>query len=100
MSEDAPNQESLSREWLVEILKNGGESLRVLGQYVEQKEKGFREARDNLLLNVEVAEILRDAGMLDEAYDAFLDARDQALSEGDEELAARLLGEAEKLVLR
>ena len=99
MSEGAPNQESLSREQVVEILKTSGEDLRALTRYLDQREKDCRNGRDNVILNMEKAEILRDAGMPAEAYDAFLDARDQALNEEDEELAARLFAEAEKLVL-
>ena len=94
--EGIPNQE-LNKNKVIESLRQNPEDRSLLTRYVEEREKDFKENKDYLNLNVEVAEILRDAGMLDEAYDAFLDARDQALQEQDEELAQRMFAEAEKL---
>lgn len=94
--EGIPNHE-LDRNQIIESLRQNSEDRSLLTKYVEEREKDFKESKEYLNLNVEVAEILRDAGMLDEAYDAFLDVRDQALQERDEELSQRMSDEAEKL---
>lgn len=50
-----------------------------------------------LRLNIEIAEIYRDAGLREQALSAFLDALDQASQERNDEACAQLLKEVEKL---
>ncbi len=97
--EEIPNQE-LNRNQVIESLRQNPEDRSLLTRYVEEREINFKDGKDYLNLNLDVAEILRDAGMLDEAYDAFLDLYYQATQEGDDELAQRLLNEAEKIRIK
>ncbi len=97
MNEGIPNNESIPKEEVIESLKRNPEDVSGLVRYMEEKERNFKESVDYLNLNIEKAEILRDAGMLDEAYEAFLDARDQAQQEDNHELVQRMFAEAEKL---
>ncbi len=100
MSEGVPNPESIegaTKEKVVESLKQNPEDLSVLHIFLNKREGEIRTSQEGLVLNVEIAEIYRDVGMLDAAYESFLDARDQARQEGDDELADRMNSEAEKL---
>ncbi len=97
MTEGIPNGEAITRELVVESLRRNPEDVSTLVRYMDEKERTFRNSRDYLNLNIEKADILKEAGMLYEAYEAFLDARDQALLERDNGLAERMFQEAEKL---
>lgn len=102
MIEGVPNPESseaVTRESVVESLKQDFKDLSFLNKFLDKRESEVTTSKEALALSIETAEIYKEAGMLDEAYEAFLDARDQARQEGDDELADRLFSEAEKLVI-
>lgn len=101
MFEGPQNSENVevSKNEVVESLKNNPEDLSILHKFLDKKEAEVKNSSDALGLNIEIAEIYRDAGLLDDAHEAFLDARDQAIQEGDNELAERLDTEAIKLRL-
>ena len=100
--EGASNQESaerISKEQVIESLRQNPENISLLDRYLIEQKKEIRDSRGELDLNIELAEIYRDAGSLDAAYEAFLDAGDQARQERDDALADKLFAEAEKLVI-
>lgn len=101
MFEGAPNQERASRERVIESLKQDPEDFSVFRQFVDEKDLELKEAnadsKATIAFNIELAEICLEAGLLDDAYERFLDVRDQARQEGDDELADRMQAEADKL---
>jgi hypothetical protein len=99
MNEGAPNQETVSPRNVIESLRQNPDDLSVLEKFLDARNLEVRSSKDALALNIELAEIYREAGMLDAAYEAFLDARDQAKQEGEVDLAVRMDGEALKLMI-
>lgn len=91
------NIEKISKEEVISSLQQNPDNLSVLNKYLDIREREGHTNKDTLNLNVEVAEIYRDAGLVDAARDAFEDAATQAWQEGEDELYNRLLVEIEKL---
>lgn len=100
MKEGPPKQERgerLSVEEVVASLRSNPENLSPLHQFLDQKESAVQTSKDVLLLNVTVAGIYRDAGLLDAARQAFEDAAEQAWQEREDDLYHMLTGELQKL---
>lgn len=99
MHEGIPNKERITAEIVVSALRKNSEDLSVLNQFLDERQAEVKSTKDALNLNVQLAEIYRDAGLVDAAYEAFLDARDHARQEGDDELADKLDDEAIRLMI-
>ena len=100
MSEGPPNQESIeqvTREQVIDSLRQNPEDLSLLHKFLDKREAEVRDSKDALALNVEVAEIYRDAGLREAARKAFQQADEQAWQEGEDVLCERLTSEALKL---
>lgn len=83
------NGAPLSRDQVVESLKNNPENLDSLKKFLDMREKEVVDSRGALALNVEIAKIYRDAGLID--------AAEQAYQEHEDALEQELLVELEKL---
>jgi len=101
MFKGIPNSESaeVSKGAVIMSLRQNSEDLSLLNKFLDVRESEVQSSKEALILNIEIAEIYRDAGLVDAAYEAFLDARDQAIQEGDNDLANELDAEAVKLML-
>ena len=99
MFEGAPNQESVevSKSEVVESLKQNPEDLSLLTKFLEKREAEVTNSKETLALNVEAAEIYRDAGLLEIAKEAFTQAAEQAWLEYDDALYEQLMAEADKI---
>jgi hypothetical protein len=100
MTEGPPtNSESVevSKNDVVESLKLDPEDLSLLHKFLDKREVEVQDSREALALNVEVAEIYRDAGLLEAAKEAFIQAAQQAWQEQDDTLHEQLLAEADKI---
>jgi len=100
MREGAPNQENfegVSKKQVIDSLRINPEDLSFLQKFLDRREAEGKNSRDTLALNVEVAEIYRDANLSAEAREAFLQAALQAWQERDDALYNKLMSEAEKL---
>jgi hypothetical protein len=91
------NNENVSKERVIESLKADASDISVLVKYMEQREVEVTNSQEGLRLNVELAEIYRDVGMIEMAREAFADAALQAVNEGDDETARMCDAEYEKL---
>jgi restriction endonuclease Mrr len=91
------NEMPPSRDQVVESLKNKPENLEMLHQFLDAREKEVMDSKGALALNIEVAKIYRDAGLIEAARSAFQDAADQAYQEHEDILEQELLAELEKL---
>ena len=99
MFEGAPNQEDseISKNEVVESLKQNPENLSLLTKFLEKRESEVTNSKETLALNVEIAEIYRDAGLLEAAKEAFTQAAEQAWQEQDDALYEQLKTEVEKI---
>ncbi len=97
MNEGIPNQEVPSRVEVIDSLLRNPEDFSLLIRYIDDLESHCRNSADSLRVHIDKAEILLAASHFDGAYEAFLDARDMAYQEGDNELAERMDQQAEKL---
>jgi hypothetical protein len=98
MSERLPKHEvgpKLTREAVVDTLRLG--YLLPFTKYLDQCESEGKTSRDTLLLNIETAEIYRDAGFIEESQATFKDAAEQAFQECEDILYGRIMAELEKL---
>jgi hypothetical protein len=71
--------------------------LELLNKFLDARQKEIVDSRGDLNLNIELAEIYRDAGLIEAAHDAFYEAYEQAVNEGEDELANKLLAEHKRL---
>ncbi len=95
MSEHIPNfpegrEGIISKEGVIASLKENPTELAPLHQYLNIREAEVTTTKEGLALNVEVAEIYLEAGLLEAARDAFEDAIEQAFYEGDDVLRKEL----------
>ncbi len=90
-------KEEISKERVIEALRAEPTNLETLKNFLDEQEKLVKDSRGTLMLNITVAEIYRDAGLLDAARDAFKDAAEQAWQEGDDALCSRLTAEMENM---
>lgn len=90
--EQAPTKQSV-----IESLRATPGDFALLGKYLEAKEAAASSALDNLNINIETAEIYRDAGLREAAHDAYTDALTQAWQMGEDELYEKIQDELEKL---
>lgn len=112
MNEQSPDnnpqrniEKSLTKETVIESLRNFPNDPSVLIAYVEQQEKLVqapyvsREDTEerSFKFAVELAEIYRDAGLTENAVDAYNDAADMAQAKGMEEEYNAILAEIAKL---
>lgn len=67
MFEGPPNPESaeVSKSEVIDSLKQNPEDLSVLTKFLDRREAEVTNSREALALNVEVAEIYRDSGLLE-----------------------------------
>ena len=82
---------------VVAALAANPEDFSLLNRYLDTREAEGKTSADTLALNIEAAEIYRDAGMAEAAYAAFLDAAEQAQQELKDDLYKQLKAEANKL---
>ena len=82
---------------VIAALAANPEDFSLLNRYLDAREAEGKTSADTLALNIEVAEIYRDAGMAEAAYVAFLDAAEQAWQELKHDLYEHLKTEANKL---
>jgi hypothetical protein len=101
MFERSPNQENneTSKEAVVESLRSNPEDKSLLNQYLDQREAQVRTSEDALVLNIEVAEIYRDSGLLESAKEAYEQAAEQAWQERSDILYEELMDEVDKIKL-
>ncbi|MCX6703141.1 MAG: hypothetical protein NTV02_00410 [Candidatus Zambryskibacteria bacterium] len=97
MNEGIPNQEVPSRIGVIDSLLRNPEDFSLLVRYIDDLESYCRNSADSLRVHIHKAEILLTASHFDGAYEAFLDARDMAYPEGNNELAERMDQEAARL---
>ncbi|MEX2010505.1 MAG: hypothetical protein WD874_01730 [Parcubacteria group bacterium] len=99
MFEGAPNPENaeISKDNVIESLRNNLEDLSPLNRFLDKREAEVKNSKDALALNIEVAEIYRDSGLLESAKDAFTQAAEQAWQEHDDALHEQLIAEADKI---
>lgn len=99
MFEGSPNQESIEdlKARVVESLRHSTEDLTLLNQFIDRREAEVENSKQGMSLNVEIAYIYKEAGLIDIAKQAFLDASEQAWQENDDELFEKLTEEANKL---
>jgi hypothetical protein len=96
MSEKFPSKEDFSapsKHEVISSLQKNPEDLSVLHSFLDKREGQVRTSKEALLLNVEVAEIYRDAGLIEAARQAFADAADQAWQEEEAETYEALMAE-------
>ncbi|MFZ2167513.1 MAG: hypothetical protein WAV50_01435 [Minisyncoccia bacterium] len=91
------NGGDISKEEVSLLLRKHPEDLSPLHVFLDRREKEVRNSKDTLHLNVEIAEIYRDAGLTDVARQAFLDAANQAWQEREGSLYQVLVAKFEKL---
>ncbi len=84
----------ITREQVVEHLRDDPKNLSPLHEYLEARESEVTTEKEGLELIFETAYIYRDAGMEDAAREAFSDAVIQSFEMGDDELHARAMNEA------
>lgn len=99
MNEGIPSNERISVEVVVNSLRRNPEDLSVLHKFLDERQLEVKSSKEALFLNVQLAEIYKEAGLVDAAYEAFLDARDHARQEGDDDLADKMDAEAIKMML-
>lgn len=95
----------LTKESVIESLRDNPENFELLGAYQDKRLKQIqapyipREETEVLTFkfNIEVAEIYRDAGLKEAAWDAYNDAADFAQANGMEEEYQKILAEMEKI---
>ncbi len=100
MSEKFPSKEGMreiSREDVVAALRENPENLSFFNLYIKRKEGELKTSKDTLLVNMEIAEIYRDAGLLKAAQEAFTDAAAQAWNEYEDEIYQNIIAELDKL---
>lgn len=100
MSEKLSSEESfekISKEEVVNSLRQNPEDLSLLQKFLESREKEVTNSKEALNLNVEIAEIYRDAELKEAALQAYIDAATQAWNEGEDNLYEQLMDEADKL---
>ena len=98
MTEQEPSP--IEKSAVVESLRSDPENLELFLAWLLRREVEVdleNSSTSTLRLNIEVAEIYRDAGLRQEALSAFLDALEQASQERNAEAYAQLLKEVEKL---
>lgn len=97
------NQELLTREHVVDLLKRFPDNTKPYVDYIRQREgevqTGSREEVEDKTFQflLEQAEILLDTGYNNEAYHAYYDALEMANSKGMNEECARIQSEIAKL---
>lgn len=91
------NIETISKQEVIDSLVQNPEDLSVLNKFLDLREKEVQSSKDTLNVNVEVAEIYRDAGLLEAAKQAFEDAANQAWQEGEDDLYEKIMAEVDKL---
>jgi hypothetical protein len=89
--------ERVDKEKVIESLKADASDTSLLVKFMESREAEVTNSQEGLRLNVELAEIYRDAGLIEMAREAFADAALQAVNEGDDETARMCDAEYEKL---
>ncbi len=82
---------------VIAALAANPEDLVLFNRYMDAREAECKTSEDTLTLNIEVAEILREAGLNAAAHVAFLDAAEQAYQEFKHDLYEHLKAEANKL---
>lgn len=102
-----PEHTKISRDHVVRVLKDKGlentEARSLFLQWLDQEEKMVaieNSSQATLKHNIAIAEVYRDAGLVGAAIaaiEAFLDAAEQAFQEQDDNVAATLQREAERL---
>lgn len=99
MFEGTPNQEGaeISKGDVIESLRQNPENLSLLTKFLEKRDAEVTNSKETLALNIEVAEIYRDAGLLEAAKEAFTQAAEQAWQEQDDALYEHLMIEADKI---
>ena len=91
------NPSTIDKERLVELLRANQEDLSPLNAYLNKREAEVISSKDALALNIEVAEIKRDAGNTEGAREAFTDAAEHAWQENEDERYAYCISELNKL---
>lgn len=100
MSEGIPKSEehkSALKQSVIERLKAKPENLAPLHEYLDMREGQVKNAEETLQLNIEVAEIYRDAGIIEGAKEAFRDAEVQAFEQRDDGRYQYCIDELRKL---
>ena len=99
-NESAP---SVTREEVVRLFKDNAHSeeaiaaLQIWMAHEEARVSQENTSKATLRLNVSVAELYRDAGLTEEALEAFEQAAQQAWQEHEDDLYESLIAEADKL---
>jgi len=99
-SEEFPSQENkevVSSEEVISSLRQNPEDLTLLNKFLDFREKEVQTSRETLILNVDVAKIYRDSGLVEAAKQAFSDAATQAWQEGEDEAYEKIMNELDKL---
>ena len=87
----------ITKQQVVERLRTNPEDVTPLNEYLDLREAEVTTIQETLQLNIEVAEIYRDAGRTTAAQDAFRDAADQAWHHYDDERHTYCMAELQKL---
>lgn len=90
----------MTKQGVIESLKKNPENKELFLKWLDKRRAEIdviNTSKATLMLNVEIAEIYREAGLIDEALDAFEAAAEMAYQEGEEELYKKLLDELESL---
>jgi hypothetical protein len=92
--------EEIQAKQVVESLKADPENKELLLRWLDRRQQEVEAANTSeagLQLNIEVAQIYRDAGLKEYAAQAFRDAAMQAYQEHKDDIYEELTAEAEKL---
>jgi hypothetical protein len=107
--EENKNRESMetviTKEAVIKSLEQNPEDVEILRTYIDNKMRQIqapyvsREDTEKLTFqsNLELAEIYRDAGLIEAAADAYNDAADMAQTNGMEEEYEKILAELAKI---
>jgi hypothetical protein len=98
-------ERGITKESVIESLKQNPEDLALLHSYIDLRQKQIqapyvsREDTETktFMFTVELAELYRDAGLREAAWDAYNDAADLAQANGMEEEYQKLLVEMGKV---
>lgn len=87
----------VGKQEVTEALRKNPEDLTLLNKFLDQEQAKVTDSEMGLALNVTLAEIYRDAGLVEIAREAFNDVAEQAFQEHNDELYNKLMDEADKL---
>ena len=92
--------EEIQAEQVVESLKTDPENKELLLKWLDRRQQEVEAANTSeagLQLNIEIAQVYRDAGLTEYAAQAFRDAAMQAYQERKDDIYEELMQEAERL---